>query len=190
MTEDKKLEELKMAAHPFILLYQYIYEKMAFVEGLESKTSATATVFISTKDEWKSIEYKREQEARKRPSLTPVQDPGPSPNVLTPVPEFKTAHELSKPAPPTQVPMTPEPSKPEAQKTPDEKKPIAEQGEMITDKQIRMIFWLTNADKDKLNAIKKQMGVKKLEEIGRIAASSLIEELDIQKREGREKDGN
>ena len=106
MTDDKKLEELKMTAHPFMGLYQYIYEKMGFVEGNEARTSATATVFISTKDEWKSIEYKREQVARTRPTPTPVQDPGPGPNVMEPVPEFKTGLELSK-----EVAGTPEPPK-------------------------------------------------------------------------------
>ena len=106
MTEDKKLEELKMTAYPFILLYQSIYEKMGFVEGNEARTSATATVFISTKDEWKSAEYERKQEARKHPTQTPV-----APSTLTP--EFKTALEMKKeePAKPTPEPPKTEPSK-------------------------------------------------------------------------------
>jgi hypothetical protein len=89
MTEDKKLEELKMISHPFASLYEYIYKSMGFIEGNDARTSATATVFISTKDEWKSIEYKQEQEARKQgiPPRTATPAPGA-------VPQFKTAQEL------------------------------------------------------------------------------------------------
>jgi len=106
MTEDPKLTELKMISQLWAPLYESIYKTMGFVEGNEARTSATATVFISTKDEWKSAEYKREQEARKRPTQTPA---APS----TPAPEFKTALELSKeePAKPApEAPKTDEPS--------------------------------------------------------------------------------
>jgi hypothetical protein len=106
MTEDPKLTELKMISQLWAPLYQSIYEKMGFVEGNEARTSATATVFISTKDEWKSAEYERKQEARKHPTQTPA---APS----TPTSEFKTALELSKeePAKPApEAPKTDEPS--------------------------------------------------------------------------------
>jgi len=100
MTKDPKLTELEMISQLWAPLYESIYKTMGFVEGNDARTSATATVFISTKDEWKSAEYERKQEARKRPSPTPVQDPGPGPDVLAPVPEFKTAAELAKESPP------------------------------------------------------------------------------------------
>ena len=106
MTEDPKLTELKMISQLWAPLYESIYKTMGFVEGNEARTSATATVFISTKDEWKSAEYERKQEARKHPTQTPV---APS----TPVPEFKTALEMKKeePAKPTPEPPKTEPSK-------------------------------------------------------------------------------
>ena len=91
MTEDKKLEELKMVSHPFIALYEYIYKTVdGFVQGEDAKAAATATVFISTKDEWKSIEYDRKQEARKQG--TPPRTVTPAPGA---VPQFKTAQELA-----------------------------------------------------------------------------------------------
>jgi hypothetical protein len=94
MTDDKKLEELKMTAYPFILLYQSIYEKMGFVEGNEARTSATATVFISTKDEWKSAEYERKQEARKQGNI-----PRASTVEVKPLPGTEVSRDIAKPRP-------------------------------------------------------------------------------------------
>ena len=114
MTEDKKLEELKMTAHPFMQLYEYIYGKMGFVEGNEARTSATATVFISTKDEWKSIEYERKQEARKRPIMEQVIDL--VKNAPAPAPDFKTAFDMKQEAKPQPTGL-PEPPKAQPPKT-------------------------------------------------------------------------
>lgn len=70
MTEDKdkKLEEMKGIAGSFCQLYEYIHKAMGFVNDDQARTSATATVFIATREEYKSLEYKREQQAKKIPA--------------------------------------------------------------------------------------------------------------------------
>ena len=98
MTKDPKLTELEMISQLWAPLYESIYKTMGFVEGNDARTSATATVFISTKDEWKSAEYERKQEARKHPVATPAP---------APVPEFKTALEMKKEEPAKPAPEVP-----------------------------------------------------------------------------------